>query len=545
MSVLTFDDLRKKSSGGPYAGQRRGMIIYNWIKISEKIPVSGKKDPVLLYFISEDIEKAFLDWSNNGKSKKFLKVSKKNDLDKLTNTNAELFSDKPNGNGKKYKISSLMKTSSLVGKAGSKISAAAMTAYSESLQCYYCSALYNGRGNFKNIHLDPVSGVIPLPPMIDSTVQSYCFTYGSSGVLTFETCWEAVQNNSTWIEDGVFIKTAEAIKASKEGRKFSGTVRFHRGSPFMDEVYARRKRCIEHDKELAKDPNVSVKAPSSFSNDKWNPGDIWMSVLPQNTKNPFPDSHGIWKGKLGTDTCDWEALRTAVLTSAKIGITMGVSLKKIGTGTSAKVSSFNDYNVDRENVTLKGFTFGKNGDFFSSSDMYFHFSNGAAIQFRSFSGTKSWQGEIKGASANAGKIGGGGVNYYTEKHFGKSIGSATKVVKNTHNWTETKSVTMGDMYNLYKIWAKTTQHGIEKKDIPDLVKDFGEFETKCKGYKNSKGQSAGPAFIFSKNMCLLLLKTLEEGKGKLGKGKGGTFGQDIFRYAQSNTDYSSFYIKVS
>jgi hypothetical protein len=541
MTVLAFDDLKKKSSGGDYAGQKRGLIIYNWIENSEKILIYGKKDSVLLYFINDDVKKAFHDWSSNGKNKKFLKTSKKNDPDKLTNTNAELFTDKPGGKGTKYKISSLMKTSALVGKAGSKISAAAMTAFSESLQCYYLSALYNGNGNFKNIHPDPVSGVIPLPTMIDSAVQKMCFTYGSSGVLTFKTCWEAVQNNSTWIEDGVFIKTAEAIKSSTEGRKFSNGVRFHRGSPFMDEVYARRKRCIEHDKDLAKKPGGKLQAPSSFSNDKWNPGDIWMSVLPPTTKNPFPDSHGIWKGKLGTHTCDWEALRTAVLTSAKIGITMGVSLKKIGTGQSAKVSSFNDYNVDRENVTLNGFTFGKNGDFFSSSDMYFHFSNGATIQFRSFASTSSWQGEIKGASANAGKIGGGGVNYYTEKHFGKSIGSDTPVSKNTHDWKEIKSVSMPNMYKLYKIWANPArdQYGTNKTDIPPLVTDQAEFIKKCNEYENSKKQKAGPAFIFSKNMCLLLLETLK------GKKEGGTFGQDIFRYAQSNTDYSSFYIKVS
>ena len=44
------------------------------------------------------------------------------------------------------------------------------------------------------------------------------------------------------------------------------------------------------------------------------------------------------------------------------------------------------------------------------------------MQLRSTATTSSWQGEIKGAAAAGGKIGGGGVNYYMEAILKQSIG---------------------------------------------------------------------------------------------------------------------------
>ena len=52
---------------------------------------------------------------------------------------------------------------------------------------------------------------------------------------------------------------------------------FHRGSTFMQKIYAAKA-------EIAKiDARSELRqAPGSFSNDKWNPGDIWMSTYKNN-----------------------------------------------------------------------------------------------------------------------------------------------------------------------------------------------------------------------------------------------------------------------
>ena len=55
--------------------------------------------------------------------------------------------------------------------------------------------------------------------------------------------------------------------------------------------------------------------------------------------------------------------------------------------------------------------------FFSSQDIYIE-TNSGEIQFRTFGGSTSWQGEIKGTAAAAGKIGGGNVNFLYGPSFG-------------------------------------------------------------------------------------------------------------------------------
>jgi len=398
---------------------------------------------------------------------------------------------------------------------------AKITEITESLQCYYCSYLYNTSGITK------LKGTRVTETLLKTTAN-YCDTR-----LPLATLYKA--SPEEWHDS--YIKTANALYKSTAGKKFSKPVYFHRGSKFMDAVYARRKRCMDHDKDLAKEKNISVQAPSTFSNDKWNPGDIWMSTLSMSSPHPFPDTGELWEGKLGVHTCDWYALQSAVYIAARRGITMGVSLKKIGKD-GAKVQEYNGIRTKRDTVTYLGFTFGTNGDFFSSTDIYLYFSGGQKMQLRSFNGTTSWQGEIKGGAAAGGKIGGGGVNYYTEKHFGRTIGKNTKVSKsggNTHNWAETKSPNMKNMYNLYVRFNEN-----QMDTYIDTIKSETEFIKKCKDY-TYQNKDASKAFIFSKYMGLLCLESIGNNDSKLG----GNFGQDIFRYASSNTDFSSFFVKIS
>jgi hypothetical protein len=142
----------------------------------------------------------------------------------------------------------------------------------------------------------------------------------------------------------------------------------------------------------------------------------------------------------------------------------------------------------------------------------------ANVQFRAFNSSSSWQGEIKGLSAAGGKIGGGNLNFYCEKHIRKSIGSQGLL----SGWKETPSsqVKLNDMYVLYKKYAKNPV------DVKPFIKQCLD---------------KGGSFIFSKNMCLLFLDTMMSATSTQ-RNKVCT---DIIKYAASSTDLSSFFVKVS
>ena len=88
-------------------------------------------------------------------------------------------------------------------------------------------------------------------------------------------------------EHDVYIKTENKLW-EKFGSKVSGSVYCHRGSTFMDNVYKAKKKCQDIDKSLD-----NPQAPGSFSHDKWNPGDIWMTTFSSSEK-PLDEFTSSW-----------------------------------------------------------------------------------------------------------------------------------------------------------------------------------------------------------------------------------------------------------
>ena len=129
---------------------------------------------------------------------------------------------------------------------------------------------------------------------------------------------------------------------------------------------------------------------------------------------------------------------------------------------AAKISQFNlperKQNID---VNLKGFRFGQTGDFFSSTDMYLIFDK-KEMQLRAFNSTKSWQGEVKGAAAAAGKIGGGGLNFYCSDILKSPIGTT---LEDAMKWSETAFTDdkFSKFYQLYKTYS-AHKDNLGKKD---------------------------------------------------------------------------------
>ena len=231
---------------------------------------------------------------------------------------------------------------------------------------------------------------------------------------------------------------------------------------------------------------------------------------------------------------EWTTLREAVMDKSDIN-TIGISLKKVEGNPSVVAFNTRERTHNKE-VRFSGFTFGQTGDFFKSADMYMYFSDGGVMQLRATATTKSWQGEMKGKYAAAGKIGGGNINHFVEQVYGKSIGANSM----QSNWNETyyKDSNLLNMYNLYKKYINNQKSGIQ----PQKVVEQAEFKRLADNYKNNKGQPASPAFYFGKYMALLFLDTI---KANTRNRQLDEFSKSIVRYAMSNTDISTFFIKVS
>ena len=424
-----------------------------------------------------------------------------------------------------YKITDLDKTKEFGGGSGGSGGGADDTAASESMQCYYNALAYKLGKELNNKNATEAA-------LTSKSIAEKVHVYNKSSKLNANELFElhykpgAEKKLGSWIEfddkgQNVYTKTANALK---KHQPWPGVPHFHRGSPFMKAIYDSKKLALDFDKK-----QEVKKAPASgYSDDKWNPGDIWMSAY-----DPNPSSSKPLDYSKGGQSCNltFETLKNDVYKQAKAKKLLGVSLKKVSG--NASVTEYNlptrEQNVG---VTLKGFRFGQTGDFFGSTDIYLVFDK-KEMQFRSFNSTKSWQGEVKGAFAAGGKIGGGGVNFYCSDILNNPIATNSK---DSLKWSETKWTDglFSQFYDLYKKYTNHKNNIKKSKPVSDKL-----FKSNANSYI-SKGKNASPAFKFSKFMGLQLIDAIyskDNGRRK-------EWASEVLRYAMSNIDISSYFIKI-
>ena len=180
----------------------------------------------------------------------FLKANKIKFVDKKTSLSSENITEFEVG-GKTIRIA-------YKPRGGGSGGGAAVTAVTESAQCYYCSLAFNvKRGPIKEADCT-ITNLEKAAKYVQATVKV------KSAVDRLPEDWP-----------DTLIKSANIVY-NKYKSKVTGSVYFHRGSPFMEKVYRAKKEVQKMDKASG-----NPQAPGSFSDDKWNPGDIWMS-----TKSP-------------------------------------------------------------------------------------------------------------------------------------------------------------------------------------------------------------------------------------------------------------------
>lgn len=261
---------------------------------------------------------------------------------------------------------------------------------------------------------------------------------------------------------------------------------FHRGSKTVDRIEGAFKR-------------VAKKEGIRMDQNKWSPADIYL-IGPSFDPACLGEEESI----RGLNQCMQERIQK--------NIAIGVSLKKITAAARMKPINFDKKQKNEQQFSR--FEMGK-----ESLDGYIIYKSGVKIQFRTFGGTKltGWQGEVKGASANQGKISLGPINLLIKNHLGGAKQIPTTAARMV---TNNRDQMIADIKAGLKKYAKSTPAEIEK-----LFKD---------------PKKVTDPFLYSKWQAVQLFNLIDSIKGE----KRDQLCEDFLLYASSQSSISAPYYKL-
>jgi len=284
-----------------------------------------------------------------------------------------------------------------------------------------------------------------------------------------------------WIQS--CIVGANKLYSTLKGK---GNFTFHRGSKTVDKIEKHAWSIIRNE--------------GAFGNlNKWSPADIYV----------VSDDFDI---TTITNETTLRGLNNAMFTNLKENKLIGVSLKKITSSTGR----LDEMNFPRSGKVID-INFSQYTSTVDAMDCYLVFNKGK-VQFRSFGGDVSlsgWQGEVKGASANQGKISLGPLNFILKRHGVPELP------------TSNESARLAS--------ANSEKHA---QDIESMMKKLGVITSnenvKLKIMHNT------PKYRYSKYLCLKLGMTMKA----LSTEKKDQVMEDIYLYASSQATYSAPYLKL-
>lgn len=347
---------------------------------------------------------------------------------------------------------------------------AALTKLTESSQALYAALVFNVLKREMSIK--------------DVTKENFLRAASSASI---DTSVVEIMNNlpDDWINSS--IAGANALyKKFKNGKKYT----FHRGSGQVNLIESVFTRINRQEK--------------AFGNlNKWSPADIYMISSDANVSEI--QSENTLKG-----------LNQVMMKNIIENKIIGISLKKIvGSGSIYKKNFSND---KRQYVaSFRGITSN-----LESMDGYIKWgeSSSEKIQFRSFGGDASlsgWQGEIKGTSANQGKISLGPINFILSLHGLEKIPLSS---------TSASLATANTIEHCRKIAELMVKNGLlNSAEIDNTV----EFINK---------QSA--KYRYSKYLVMELFSKINSASPTTKN----NIVQDFYLYASSQASYSAPYYKL-
>ena len=245
----------------------------------------------------------------------------------------------------------------------------------ESAQALYCALRFN-----------VLDSDIPLSSDANSVIDT----------KDFQTAWNSCDCNATLEEvlgvagdwqKSCILGANKLYKAFKSPPK--NYYKFYRGSgvdALINEAYLKVKK---------EEPLETVPA----SEDKWNPADIWLA------KSDF-DSSEISKAAARGLVLNLNQFLEEQFNTTPYQTLAGISLKKIKSSANIAKVNINSINERAKDIEFNGYR-----SSYKSIDVYVDMGKSKEMQFRNFGSESSagWQGEISGAAAAQGKIGGAEV----------------------------------------------------------------------------------------------------------------------------------------
>ena len=356
------------------------------------------------------------------------------------------------------------------GAGGGSGAGAALTKLAESSQALYAALVFNVLGREMTIK--------------DVTKENFSRAAGSA--ITDEK-FDSMVNNlpDDWINSS--IAGANALYRLYKGK---GSFTFHRGSKLVDAV--------------EKTFTAINRQEGAFGNlNKWSPADIYMV------------GSGFNVGALQAEKT-LKGLNEKMFEFIQSNQLIGVSLKKItGTGRISK----KNFPTDKKLMTASYRGTSTNLD---AMDGYIQWGSQTTekIQFRSFGGEASltgWQGEIKGASANQGKISLGPINFILNRHGLPKLPTSL----------ESASLARGN----------TDKHA---RDIAQMMVTYGTVKSNEVEQVAEMIKQRSNKYRYSKYLVMILLTTITNAPAQIRD----QVVQDFYLYASSQATYSAPYIKL-
>jgi len=359
--------------------------------------------------------------------------------------------------GKKIRFIYKLRSTSAGSGAG-----AALTRLSESAQCAYAAIAFGLGRSIKN------------NDVTISNLSRY------SGTFFTDEDTNKIGNNlpDDWVASSVF--GANKLLTTFGG---SGQYTFHRGDGVVNRINSAFMR-VKRIENVRMDIN------------KWNPSDFWM------VQRGF--NFGRIEGEqtlLGLNQVIQESLQEKSL--------IGISLKKMQGG--ASLSRKNIASNMNQSKTYTGFSYSR-----TSMDGYILLSGGTKIQYRSFGGPSSltgFQGEVKGANANQGKISLGPTNMIL-----RTYGLPTVPI-NAASRVRTDPVSVWNEISVgLRTYARMNQNQI------DTLRD-----------------KVNQSWLYSKLQVTQLIGIIESIKNRNLRNQ---LVEDLYLYASSQSRFSSAYYKL-
>ena len=356
------------------------------------------------------------------------------------------------------------------GAGGGSGAGAALTKLAESSQALYAALVFNVLGREMSIK--------------DVTKEN--FTRAAGSAITDEK-FDSMVNNlpDDWINSS--IAGANSLYRMYKGK---GKFTFHRGSKLVDAV--------------EKTFTAINRQEGAFGNlNKWSPADIYMV------------GGGFNVGALQAEKT-LKGLNEKMFEFIQSNQLIGVSLKKItGTGRISK----KNFPTDKKLMTASYRGTSTNLD---AMDGYIQWGSQTTekIQFRSFGGEVSltgWQGEIKGASANQGKISLGPINFILNRHGLSKLPTSLVSAQLARN--------------------NTDQHA---KNIAQMMITSGIVKSNQLDQTVEMIKQRSDKYRYSKYLVMILLTTISNAPAQIRN----QVVQDFYLYARSQATYSAPYIKL-